>query len=108
MIAEARYRRDPASVGHMEDNRVFIAIARNHVPAPYDGRVLLLRRRERASEWGERWDLGWKGVVSDLEIRTVGGNRMSIFEEAQVEALAELLRKYFEDATKPSAFVETS
>lgn len=102
MVAEAQYRLDPASVGHMAENRLFIAIARNHVPAPYEGRVLLLRRRERASEWGECWDLGWKGVVSDLEIQTTGGNHMSIFEEAHVDALAELLGQRLEEATRLS------
>jgi thioesterase domain-containing protein len=101
-IAEAQYKLDPASVEQLDQNRLFIAIARNHVPVPYDGRVLLLRRRERASEWGECWDLGWKGVLSDLEIQTTGGNHMSIFEEAHVDALAELLRQRLEEATQLS------
>lgn len=98
VVAEAQYRRDATS--QMDENRLFVATARHHVPAPYSGRVLLLRRHERGDEWGESWDLGWQGVLSDLEIQTIGGSHMSIFDEAHVDALAELLRERCEEATR--------
>ncbi len=100
VVAEAQYRRDAASVSRMDESRLFVAAARHHMPAPYSGRVLLLRRRERGNEWGDSWDLGWKSVVSDLEIQTIGGHHMSIFEEAHVDALSAMLRERFEEATR--------
>jgi len=100
-IAEARYRRNDAGLSQMEVDQLFVAAARHHVPAPYNGRVLLLRRRERAKEWGESWDLGWKGVIQGhLEIQTIGGNHVSIFEEPHVEALAEVLRDRLDEAAR--------
>jgi thioesterase domain-containing protein len=98
----AQYRRN-TSLEDIEANRLLIAITRNHVPVPYDGSVLLLCHEERSIERGEVWDLGWKGVVSDLTIQTIGGNYMSIFEEGHLDAVASLLRQRSEEAPRISA-----
>lgn len=82
------------------DSDLFVAIATDFVPAQYPGRVLLVRRTERASEWGASWDLGWKDVVTGgLEIQTVPGNHMTMFHEPQVDTLAALLRERFDAVT---------
>jgi thioesterase domain-containing protein len=79
-----------------EEADLFTAIARDFVPAPYKGRVLLLRRTERASEWGADWELGWRDVLTgDLEVQSVGGNHLTIFQEPHVTSLAALLKDRF-------------
>jgi thioesterase domain-containing protein len=92
---------NPTQAANQNDDDLYLAIAREFAPAPYHGRVLLLRRTDRANEWDGSWDLGWKDVLTgDLEIQTVGGNHVTIFEEPHVTSLATLLRDRFDALTK--------
>ena len=61
-------------------------VVREYRPRRFEGRVLLLRARKRASSAGAA--LGWRELVPDLQVVDVPGNHTDIFLEPNVEVMA--------------------
>jgi thioesterase domain-containing protein len=78
----------PPSARNSYINAIYSRARRRYVPAPYDGRMVLLKTGDG------RYDPGriWSGLVSDLEVRQLPGPHEDIvFLEPRIEALSATL-----------------
>ncbi len=82
---------------HVEHVSAFVA--RNYKPEPYDGRVLLLRRKHRPTGDYRDPEYGWGQLTSNLEIHDVAGNHMDIFLEPGVDSVADKLRSALSESS---------
>lgn len=90
----SRVRMGKPIEGSLRDaDQIVLYTFRAYRPRPYEGRVVLFRRRERPS--GSFWDpaAAWREVIGDrLEIREIPGDHVTIFSEPNVDILARELR----------------
>ncbi len=61
-------------------------MVREYRPRRFEGSVLLIRAQKRPS--GDGAALGWRGLVSDLEVVDVPGGHTDLFVEPNVEVMA--------------------
>jgi thioesterase domain-containing protein len=61
---------------------------RHYRPAPYAGRTILFRRgTDLVGRYREN-ELGWDGLIRDLEVHVIPGDHRQIFAEPQVQLVA--------------------
>jgi len=78
---------------------VLYAAAANYRPKPYDGRVVLVRARQRTVAFGRELDLGWKEILGErLEICETTGNHYTIYMHPNVNALAATMNEHLRKA----------
>lgn len=73
--------------------RLYRPSMRRYAPAPYDGRVVVLRAEEHP---GGPPDLGWRRILPDLEVGTLPGGHLSCITrhvDAFAARLEEILRQ---------------
>ncbi|MFT3774591.1 MAG: alpha/beta fold hydrolase [Minicystis sp.] len=78
--------------------RVFEAnlrATRGYTPEPYDGRVLLIHAQKTPP--GEDGALGWRELVSDIDVDVAAGDHFSMMDEPFVRDLAARLRKRLDE-----------
>jgi acyl-CoA synthetase (AMP-forming)/AMP-acid ligase II/thioesterase domain-containing protein/acyl carrier protein len=71
--------------------------ARHYRPQPYDGRVLLLRRRLRPTEHDQDGQVDWSELLERLAVRDIPGDHRDMFLEPYVEFTAQTLSGFFEE-----------
>jgi amino acid adenylation domain-containing protein len=79
--------------------RVFEAnlrATRAYTPEPYDGRVVLVRAEKTAP--GEDGALGWRELVSDIDVDVAAGDHFSMMDEPFVRDLAARLCRRIDEA----------
>jgi thioesterase domain-containing protein len=65
---------------------------RAYVPAPYPGRVVLIRARSQPVLRLQERDLGWRGVAAGgVDVRIVPGNHDNLLDTRQVNSVAKVL-----------------
>ncbi len=81
--------------GMQADFPKLVFAAHHYSPKPYEDRILLVQQTERPAAGEAGWSIQGKG---SLEVGSVTGGHRSMFEEPNVETLAELLRSHLADA----------
>jgi len=69
-----------------------VRAARNYVPRPYAGRLIIFRSAERKSNSEPDETLGWGRLAAQVEIHAVPGHHMFLLTEPYVAVIAERLR----------------
>jgi amino acid adenylation domain-containing protein len=88
----ARYAESPWYQIHLE------RAAARYDPQPYDGRVLLLHRRDQPSGRFLDPTYGWGGVVGGkLEVMAVEGNHLGMLQEPGARVIAEQIRRVLDE-----------
>ena len=107
-VARAKRRGIPASPHTRDWNflRTSIALANQHQPRPYDGRIVLIRSATYAtSPWisSEQAEyMGWRGIaVGDLEILDLPGTHLEMFEPPIVADLVKIVRERLSTTVPP-------
>lgn len=87
-------RRVGQSVGGGPENvgRILSYVVSKYQPAPYNGRVLLFRRRDRPIGRFRDSHYGWGALVPRMEIREVPGSHIDMFLDPAVQIVAQELR----------------
>jgi len=81
---------------------VSVFASQNYQPRPYDGRVLLFRRRDRPTGQYRDPEYGWGGLATQLEIYEVPGNHIDMFLDPNVHLMADKLRACLLEAQENS------
>jgi len=71
--------------------QITVLAVSKHEPAPYDGRVILVRPEDRVRIAQEDPTCGWGSLVADLQIHEVPGNHRTMFERPHVAILGSIL-----------------
>lgn len=78
-----------------EINEAHRKVLQAYRPGPFDGKMTLFRAAQEDGIFKMPHDFGWAPLVRELEVVTVPGHHMTMFEPGNVEALGAKLRKQF-------------
>jgi thioesterase domain-containing protein len=87
-------RRVGQSIGGGPENvgRILSFVVSQYQPAPYSGRVLLFRRRDRPIGRFRDTHYGWGELVPRMEVREVPGSHIDMFHDPAVQIVAQELQ----------------
>ena len=88
----------PEAGAFMGRGRLYRPSFRRYAPAPYDGRVVLLRAAERPTG---PTDLGWSRILPHLEVGTIPGGHLSCITR-HVDAFAARLEQILQQGEEPA------
>lgn len=89
---------DPARDLPRQRHRLYHSSFQRYAPAPYDGRVVLIRSENRPAY---RLDLGWARILPHLEISRIPGTHLTAVTR-HVDALAARLEQALRQGEEPS------
>jgi len=85
--------------GKLRDfNKIEYVTVRNYLPKPFSGRVVLIRSISELEGDDQDSEMGWRSLISQLEVHHVPGGHRGMFNEPNVEVLAKALWACFLEA----------